>query len=194
VAADARTPARVDRLPIGQVNGQALHLLADLRPAAQALVLPALALAIGLGAAWVRAERSRGAAANRSKHVYMASTACLFVAILVDPIAGFLGYVGAHAVEYFVIVGHSLAPRPDDGRRGAIGTVVRAPAGRWRFLAAYGAAVAVLVIALRASGRPELYRFAVLFLGGLHVFYDGFIWKLRRPAVAGRFAIAPSAA
>jgi hypothetical protein len=38
-----------------------------------------------------------------------------------------------------------------------------------------------------------LYRFAVLFLGGLHVFYDGFIWKLRRPAVAGRFAIASAA-
>ncbi len=29
-------------------------------------------------------------------------------------------------------------------------------------------------------------------LGGLHVFYDGFIWKLRRPAVAQSLAIPAS--
>ena len=34
-----------------------------------------------------------------------------------------------------------------------------------------------------------VFRFTLLFLGGLHVFYDGFIWKLRRPAVAAPLGV-----
>ena len=36
--------------------------------------------------------------------------------------------------------------------------------------------------------------FALLFLGGLHILYDGFIWKLRRPAVAASLGLDPVAA
>ena len=53
------------------------------------------------------------------------------------------------------------------------------------------AMVSLLVLLLR-YGTPAQYTFAVLFLGGLHVFYDGFIWKLRRPSVARGFALAPT--
>lgn len=37
----------------------------------------------------------------------------------------------------------------------------------------------------------QVYAFAVLFLGALHVFYDGFVCKLHRPAVATSLGIAP---
>jgi len=190
VAADKRTPGRVDRLPLGKVNARGLHVLSDLQPIAHALVLPALALAVGLALAWLQAERAQGANASRPKHVYMASTAALFVVILFNPVVGFLGYVGAHAVEYFVIVMRSLTPKAATDRKGPLATVTRTPTGRWWVLAAYFAAIGALVFALRITDRPSLYSFAVLFLGGLHVFYDGFIWKLRKPAVARRFAIA----
>ncbi len=32
--------------------------------------------------------------------------------------------------------------------------------------------------------QPRLYLTTILVLGGLHVLYDGFIWKLRKPSVA----------
>jgi putative oxidoreductase len=42
---------------------------------------------------WLRDELRRGDAANPAKRFYVAATAALFVTILVNPIAGFLGYV-----------------------------------------------------------------------------------------------------
>ena len=39
----------------------------------------------------------------------------------------------------------------------------------------------------------RLYAFAVLFFGALHILYDGFVWKLRRPAVAASLGITPPA-
>jgi hypothetical protein len=32
----------------------------------------------------------------------------------------------------------------------------------------------------------------VLFFGALHILYDGFVWKLRRPALAASFGITPN--
>lgn len=105
--------------------------------------------------------------------------------MLVDPVAGFVGYVGAHAVEYFVIVHRSLGSRwAEPGSGGAVGRSVRAPGGRRRFLLGYAVAMVVLVGGLRWYGSSRLHLTTILVLGGLHVLYDGFIWKLRRPSVA----------
>jgi hypothetical protein len=95
-------------------------------------------------------------------------------------------------VEYFLIVHHSLGSRYADGSGGPLGATVRAPGGRRRFLLGYFAVLAVIVVVSRGWASDDVYRFLVLFLGGLHVFYDGFIWKLRRPAVAHSLAIPPS--
>ena len=195
VAADARTGGRIDALPFGQVNADGLHLLADLRPLALLLLAPAVLAVVGLGGAWLLAElrRVRAGTANPAKHLYVASTAALFVWILVDPLSGFIAYVGSHALEYFLIVHHSLGTRYADGSGGALGSTVRAPGGRRRFLLGYLAALTGLVVLLRGWGSEDVYLFAVLLLGGLHVFYDGLIWKLRRPAVARGLVNTPSA-
>jgi hypothetical protein len=186
VAADASTEGRIEGLKLGDVNADGLHILADLRPIATLLLLPVLLVVLALAATWVRAEtrRWRVGAANPAKHLYVASTAALFVWILVDPISGFIAYIGSHSVEYFLIVHHSLGSRYADGSGGQLGAVVRAPGGRRRFLLGYLAVLAVVVVVSRGWASDDVYRFLVLFLGGLHVFYDGMIWKLRRPAVA----------
>ena len=186
VGADSRTPARVDALPLGDTNANGLHVLTDLRPWLLVLLVPTVLAVVALVARWVAAERARwqGDAGNPAKLVYVGATAALFAWILLDPIAGFVGYVGAHAVEYLVIVHRSVSTRFADGSGGALGRVVRRPAGRRWFFGGYLAAFAALVLVEKSYGSAELYTFTVLLLGGLHVFYDGLIWKLRKPAVA----------
>lgn len=185
-AADSRTPGRVDRTGLGGNNKRGLEILTDLRPAAL-WVLPVVALvAVGLTARWLRDERRRGAAANPAKRFYVAATAALFVTILVNPIAGFLGYVGAHAVEYFIIVHQSIGPRyasaeVDGGA--PVGRAVRRLT-RLGFFAVYLSIIVGLVMLLEKYGTVTAYALVVFTLGGMHVFYDGFIWKLRRPNVA----------
>ena len=92
-AADSRTPGRVERTGLGGNNKRGLDILTDLSPAAR-WALPVVALlALGFTARWIRDERHRGDAANPAKRFYIAATAALFITILVNPIAGFLGHV-----------------------------------------------------------------------------------------------------
>lgn len=195
VAAAAGTEARVRSLPLGEVNKAGLGILADLRTVAQWLV-PVVGLAtVWLTAQWARAEvqRWRDGGGNPAKLLYLGATAALIGLMFVDPVAGFVGYVGAHAVEYFVIVHTSLGNRwAEEGSGGPMGSLMRSPGGRRRFLAAYAAAMAVLIVGLREIGNPRLYLVTILTLGGLHVLYDGFVWKLRRPQVAAGLVTAAS--
>ena len=99
-----------------------------------------------LVAAWIVTEHRRGPTANPAKWLYLGSTAALFAVVVVDPIAGLMGYVGAHALEYFVIVHQSLGrrfagdqPAPSSplgravrARTGRLGLLRRLPGGRPR--------------------------------------------------------------
>jgi hypothetical protein len=194
VAADPTTPERANGLAaLGRNNTTAIEVLAALRGAASWLVLPAIGLAVGLFVAWIVRESSRGAAANPAKWLYVGSTALLFGVILVAPLAGRLGYVGAHAVEYFVVVHHSMGRRyrDADADGGALlGRAVRARPGRLGFFAVYLGIVIGIVTVLERLGSPVAYGVVFFTLGGLHVFYDGFIWKLRQPAVADSVGLA----
>ncbi len=172
VAADARTPDRIAALPLGRINGGALDVLASSRPYAIVLLVPSAIVAGALTLRWLKAERSRARAgvANQVKQRYVLSTAVMFAfAVLVDPVAGLAGYAGAHAVEYFFIVDHRLASkRPDESRL--------------RFFAGYLAVFVAMYLLVRQ--RDELFLWVVLFFGGLHFLFDGFIWKSRpQPAL-----------
>ena len=61
--------------------------------------------------------------ANPAKWLYIGATMALFGLVPVSPIAALMGYVGAHALEYFVIVYQSLGRRYADAgtREGAHG-------------------------------------------------------------------------
>ena len=58
--------------------------------------------------------------------------------------------------------------------------------------AAYFAVIGVIVYFTWSPFNGKLYAFAILFFGALHILYDGFVWKLRRPAVAASLGITPN--
>lgn len=173
VAADARTPGRIASLPLGQLNTRGLDVLASFRPYATALLLPTLAIAAGVTTKWITDERDRirAGTASTAKQLYIASTAVMFAwAIVVDPVAGLAGYAGAHAVEYFFIVDHRLRPS-------------RTTRARHTFFLVYLSAFGTLYLVVRTMASPTVLTSAVLFFGGLHFLYDGFIWKRRSSPV-----------
>jgi hypothetical protein len=194
-AANPNTPHLLDGVEFGSTNEEALYVLTDLAPVARVLLWPVLAITFALMATWLVQELRRPVR-NPVKWLYFGATALLFGVMLVDPLAGIMGYIGAHSLEYFVIVHQSMGKRytsaEDDG--GALlGRAVRAPTGRLGFMAIYALLVFALVTAVSMWGSLLLYFVVFFTLGGMHVFYDAFIWKLRRPAVARSLAIPPTA-
>jgi hypothetical protein len=140
---------------------------------------------------WWRAERERPASpARRAKWVYAAGTLGLVVAVMIDPLAGIAGYVAAHAIEYFGIVHSSLHRRSTTGDTSA---VARATATRTRRIGLYalyfGLITALIAVTWNVWGG-RLYAYAILFFGALHILYDGFVWKLRKPSVAASLGIS----
>jgi hypothetical protein len=126
--------------------------------------------------------------------LYVASTAVLFAVMIFDPIAGLVAYVASHAVEYFVIVHRSLTGRVGRNDTSPVARASATPPRRVLLYSGYlGAIWAFAAITYNLRGG-DVYRFALLFLGGLHILYDGFIWKLRRPAVAASLGLDAVAA
>ena len=182
IAADGRTPGHIAQTGLRGKNRRGLDLLADLQPTARILLPIAAIAAVTLTVRWLRHETRRGGNASPAKRVYTASTAALFLTILVNPVAGFLGYVGSHAIEYFIIVHRSVGPKyasADADGRAPVGYAIRR-LGRAGFFAAYIGIIFGALSVLDRWGSPTSYTVVILTLGGMHVFYDGFIWK--RPA------------
>ncbi len=182
-AANPRTPRYLAQVDLGDVNRRGIAFLTRLRPEAVVLLVPALAAAAVLTARWVRAERS-APTANPAKWVYVGATAALVGTVCIDPVAGFAAYVGAHAVEYFVIVHGAAGRRAARGEGGAVGRVVRSGVGASGFVAASAVGAVVPLMALSRMGSFTVATGAYLTVGALHILYDGLIWKQRVPSVA----------
>ena len=181
-------PHLVDKLGFGGTNARSVGLLGDLSPVARVVFWVAAITGLAFVVQWWRAERRLGLAASRPKHWYALGTAGLVIAVMVDPIAGVAAYVAAHAIEYFAVVHSSLRKRADSV---PVATATRTPARRLATYLAYFVGIGMLVYLTRAPFNGRLYAFAVLFFGALHILYDGFVWKLRRPAVAASLGITP---
>ncbi|MDH3755545.1 MAG: hypothetical protein OEU32_16905, partial [Acidimicrobiia bacterium] len=85
-AADTATPDRIVEAGLAGHNRDALEVLTDLRPVALVLLPIAGVVAGWLTVEWVRRELRAGADANPAKQLYVASTAAVFVVMLVSPI------------------------------------------------------------------------------------------------------------
>jgi hypothetical protein len=108
---------------------------------------------------------------------------------VVDPVAGLIGFVGSHSLEYFVIVNRSVASEAQHA--GTLGRVARLRHGRVSFFAVYLAAASGLFVVLYWWAPSRVLLVTVLTVGALHFFYDSFIWKLRKPAVAASLDATP---
>ncbi|MCY7301202.1 MAG: hypothetical protein LH616_18595 [Ilumatobacteraceae bacterium] len=178
------------KLGLDETNAGGVRLLEPLRVPATVLFWVGALASVALAARWWRAERSLGANASRAKHLYALGTLGLVVAVMVDPIAGVAGYVAAHAIEYFAVVHRSLRTRRDDAPVAVVTSTSRRRGGIYIL---YFVVIAAIVIGTALPFNGRLYAFAILFFGALHILYDGFVWKLRRPNVAASLGITPSA-
>ena len=70
-----------------------------------------------------------------------------------------------------------------------IARVARSSVRRAVLYVAYFVAVALFVKFTFNLAGGQVYAFAILFFGALHILYDGFVWKLRRPQVAASLGI-----
>jgi hypothetical protein len=173
----------VIRIGMGTTNRRGVEVLASLRPVAIALAVPLLVVATVVTRRWMRLEASLGWA-NRPKYVYTSATAALLLTIMVNPIAGFAGYVSGHALEYFIVVHRSLRRRAATGDTSPVARAAATSSRRAGLYTAYAVVVSALMIVSWNAWGGQGYRLSLFFFGALHILYDGFVWKLRRPALA----------
>jgi uncharacterized membrane protein YidH (DUF202 family) len=180
----------VTKLGMDRTNSRGVELLDSLSAVAAVLFWVAVAVSIVFTAKWVGAERGRFShPATRAKWIYTLGTVGLVALVMIDPIAGIAGYVAAHAIEYFGIVHTTLRRRGSSGEASAIAAASATPTRRGALYLAYFAAITALIAVTWTVWDGRLYAFAILFFGALHILYDGFVWKLRQPAVAASLGI-----
>ena len=189
VAATGRLQGILARLSSGSVDAAAASQFASrIGEARLGLALAGLA-AVYLTARWVRQERRRSGPPNPGKWLYLGSTAGMFALAAVDPVAGVIGFVASHSVEYFTLVGRSVAA--ESRHPGALGCVARLRHGRLIFFAAYAVVATAAFVGLYRVAPASVLLLAVLTIGAVHFFYDAFIWKLRKREVAASLVVAP---
>lgn len=191
-------PRMAAKLGIDETNTRGVNVLDSVSGVARALFWVAAVASVVLAVVWIRAEHrqvhtSPANPARTAKWIYTAGTLGLVAAVMIDPLAGIAGYVAAHAIEYFGVVHSSLRRRATTGDESTLATATSTPARRVGVYALYFAAVAAVVGVSWSVWDGRLYAFAILFFGALHILYDGFVWKLRKPALAASLGITPSA-
>jgi hypothetical protein len=186
-----KTLDQLARVMLDSTNSKAIVDLTGVRPYAVWLLAPALLVAATFTLALVRQERQHLAEANRAKWIYQGSSLALIAAIAFDPLAGFIAYVAAHAIEYFIVVYKTMESRYGKAvdRTTFLGKVAHRTAGRLVFLVAFLALFFYFDTKLSVSVPGQAYDITLYSVGILHFWYDSFIWKLRKPAVAANFGI-----
>lgn len=166
---------------VGGRNATAIDLLGAADVAGAVLVPSALVVAMVVTATWARVERRRSAH-NPARLVYLGSTAVLLMVLAIEPVIGFVGYVGAHAAEYLLVVRWRIGRAAEHATVGdRVGAAARR-IGSGGTIAVYAAVVAALIVVLRGFDGSDVAAAIALSLGGLHLLFDGFIWRSPRPA------------
>ena len=178
------------KINMGGTNADSVRLLDRVSSVADVLFWPSLVVSAALAVRWIRAERASGRSIGTAKDWYVAATFGLVLAVMIDPIAGIFGYVAAHSIEYFGIVHSSLRRRAATGDTSPVARSTSTAPRRALVYAVYAAAIiSVMYVTLEFWGG-SVYAFSVLYFGALHILYDGFVWKLRKPATAASLGIS----
>lgn len=171
-------------MEVGARSTTAIDVIATAE-AVLVMLLPAAAVAaVVVTARWARSELRRPTH-SPARLFYLGSSAGLLVVLAVEPVAGFVGYVGAHAAEYLLVVRWRIGRAAERSISGdAVGAVARR-VGSVGTLGLYAAAVAAVIVAIRVLDGSALAPVIVLTLGGLHLLFDGVIWRSPRPIATG---------
>jgi hypothetical protein len=151
---------------------------------------------IAMVVATVRQERTcrSGAPRNPARWNYLGGSVALIAGLVVDPAAGLMSYVFAHAAEYVIIVNRTLRSRYASRslqNKPLLSAVARTTARRWLLLAVFFSGFGVVDLMLGNLVSASSYVIVAYTIGLLHFVYDGCIWKTRKPAVAADFGIPP---
>ena len=190
--ADGRTPKLLTKVDLGATNESGIEVLQSLQPYARVAMIPLGLFVVWSARRWWRVEQTLETK-SIPKYAYLAATGVLFLVMLINPIVGLVGYVGAHALEYIVIVHQALGRRYRGANAepgGIVGPLVRSPLRSTGLVAVYLVAVTVFLLLVQTLFPATWANVILLTVGGMHVFFDGFIWKLRRPVVANSVAAA----
>jgi hypothetical protein len=196
VGSTPRVLDQLARVMLDSTNANGVRDLASVRPYAIWLLIPALVVVAVFTTMVVRQERQHLPQANHAKWVYQGSSLLLIATIAWDPLAGFIAYVAAHAIEYFVVVYKTMQSRygKTHDRASILGKMVNTTWGRVLFLLAFLGVIYEVDQGLGTHLPNHAYLIIVYSLGILHFWYDSFIWKLRKPTVAKAFDLEQQAA
>ena len=141
-------------------------------------------------ARWLRHElRAEPIAGRGPRILFLASTASLFAVFIVHgPIVGYLCFGVAHALEYVAFV-HHFGERKfarDPAQRGLVARWMRQP---WIFGPLLSGALLLLFFVLRDYRRTDVYLAYYMGTSALHFLFDGWIWKVRTPAVGAHLGV-----
>lgn len=168
---------------LGSRNTAAIDALAAADVLGAVLLLIAMGVAVAVTTAWLRTERHRPFH-SRPRFIYLGSTAALFVVLAIEPVAGFVGYVGAHAAEYVMLVRWRIRRAGEKAAAGdGVGAMVRR-IGANGSIASYAVAVVALIAGLRNLNGSQIAVAITLTLGALHLAFDSVIWRSPRAATA----------
>jgi hypothetical protein len=187
LVAAARTDlgAAARHVGLGERNTTSIDAVASAR-AALVLLLPVAGMIALVLTARASRDEWRRSAHSPARLAYLGSTALLLTVLAVEPVTGFVAYVGGHAAEYLLVARWRIdraAERATKGDR--VGALARR-IGSGGSLVVYAVVVIALIAGLRTVEGSDLAVVVVLTLGALHFIYDGVIWRTPRPAEVGR--------
>lgn len=144
------------------------------------------ALVAGVYGRWLRHERAARLTWSERwpRLLFLASTFALFAVFVVHgPIVGYLCFGVAHSLEYVAFV-HHFGERKFAGDPANQGLVARWMRSPWIFAPLISGALLLLFVALSDYRRSDAYLVYYMGTSLLHFLFDGWIWKVRTPAVA----------
>jgi len=143
---------------------------------------------------WVRHEAEAEVESRAPRLLFLGSTAALFAIFLVHgPVVGYLCFGVAHSLEYVAFV-HHFGERKfsrDPTNKGVVARWMRQP---WIFGVLLSGLLLLLFLSLREHRKTDVYLVYYMGTSVLHFLFDGWIWKVRTPAVGDHLGVRGAAA
>jgi hypothetical protein len=134
---------------------------------------------------WLRAEQQATPTTRLPRLTWLASTVGILATfVLHGPIIGYMVFGVAHSIEYILFVFMMANKRHSNGDR-AIGVRALGPPMMFTLVSAM---LLVAFVAAREVWTLPIFTIYYFSTSIMHFYYDGIIWKLRRPELRAQLA------